>query len=54
MELAYERKNCFKRYFDDGDVKIQVNIEFANLLGGMKDFANVESLRDIGKMDAKS
>jgi len=29
-------------------------VEFANFLGGLEDFANVDSLRDRGKMDTIS
>ena len=49
-----ERKKCFKRYFDDADVRREVNIEFANFSGKLGDFADEDSLRDRGKMDAKS
>ena len=49
-----ERKKCFKRYFDDADVRREVNIEFANFSGKLGDFADEDSLRDKGKMDAKS
>jgi len=38
------------RYFDDPDVRRQVNIEFANFLDGREYFADVD-LRDRGKMD---
>jgi len=41
------------RYFDDLDVRRQVNIEFANFSKGREDFVDVDSLRDRGKMDAK-
>ena len=54
MELTQERKKCFKRYFDDVDLRRQVNIEFANFSGKLGDFADEKSLRDRGKMDAKS
>ena len=54
MELTQERNKCFKRYFDDVDVRRQVDIEFANFSEGMKDFADEDSLRDRDKMDAKS
>ena len=47
---TYKRKKCFKRYFDDVDVRIQVNIEFANFSDGIKDFADVDSLKDRRKM----
>jgi len=53
MEL-HKRKKCFKRYFDNAEVRRQVNIEFANFSNGREDFATVDSLRDRGKMDAKS
>ena len=42
------------RYFDDADVRKQVNIEFVNFSNGREDFADVDSLRDRSKMDAKS
>jgi len=42
------------RYFDDPDLRIQVNIEFENFSNGREDFDDVDSLRDIGKMDAKT
>jgi len=42
------------RYFDDANIRTQVNIEFSNFLGGREDFADVDSLRDRSKMDAKS
>ena len=32
------------------DVRIQVNIEFANFSDGIKDFADVDSLKDRRKM----
>ena len=53
MELPHERKKCFKTYFDDVDVRIQLNIEFANFSSGMEYFMDVDSLRDRGKMNAK-
>ncbi|XP_068504247.1 uncharacterized protein [Phaseolus vulgaris] len=53
-ELTQERKKCFIRYFDDADVRRQVNIEFANFSDGREYFADVDSLRDRGQMDAKS
>ena len=42
------------RYFDDADIRTQVNIEFANFSGGREDFDDADSLRDRSKMDAKS
>jgi len=42
------------RYFDDQDVRRQVNIEFANFSDGREGFDNVDSLRDRGKMAAKT
>jgi len=42
------------RYFDDVDVKRQENIEFANFSDEREDFADVNSVRDRSKMDAKS
>jgi len=42
------------RYFDDPDVRTQVNIEFANFTYGREGFNDVDSLRDRGKMDAKT
>jgi len=39
------------RYFDDVDVRKRVNIEFANFSDGKEDFADIDSLRDRGKMD---
>ena len=36
------------------EIRTQVNIEFANFSDGRDDFANADSLRDKGKMDAKS
>jgi len=48
------------RYFDDLDVRRQVNIEFANFSNEGEEFSNegeefhnVDSLRDRGKMDVK-
>jgi len=41
------------RYFDDPDVRRQVNIEFANFSNESEEFHDVDSLRDRGKMDAK-
>jgi len=41
------------RYFDDPDVRRQVNIEFANFSDGRKGFDEVKSLRDRGIMVAK-
>jgi len=32
-----------KRYFDDVDIKRQVNIEYANFSNGRKDFVDVDS-----------
>jgi len=45
---------CFMRYFDDVDVWRQVKIKFANFLDGREVFADVDSLRDKSKIDAKS
>ena len=42
------------RYFDDPDVRRQVNIEFANFSDGREGFDDVDSLRDRGKMDTKT
>jgi len=42
------------RYFDDLDVRRQVNIEFANFSNGREDFHEVDSLRERGKMDEKT
>jgi len=53
VKLTNERKKCFKKYFDDAGLRRQVNIECANFTNGRKDFANVDSLQDRGKMDAK-
>jgi len=41
------------RYFDDPNVRRQVNIEFANFSNEDEEFHDVDSLRDRGKMDAK-
>ena len=54
VELIDEMKKCFRRYFDDVDVRRQVNLEFAIFSGERKDFHDVDSLRDIGELDAKS
>jgi len=51
---AHERKKCFMRYFNDVDIKRQVNIEFANFSDRREDFADVDSFRDRGKMDKKT
>jgi len=40
-------------YFDDPDVRRQVNIEFANFSNEDEEFHDIDSLRDRGKMDAK-
>jgi len=53
-KLTQEKKKCFKVYFDDADVRRQVNIEFTNFSDGREDFGDVDSLRDRGKMDEKS
>jgi len=53
-ELTREKKKCFKRYFDDADVRRQVNMEFTNFSNGREYFVDFDSLRDKGKMDAKS
>nr|XP_007132377.1 hypothetical protein PHAVU_011G089700g [Phaseolus vulgaris]ESW04371.1 hypothetical protein PHAVU_011G089700g [Phaseolus vulgaris] len=45
-EITQERKKCFMRYFDDADIRTQVNIEFANFSGGREDFDDADSLRD--------
>jgi len=42
------------RYFDDPDVRRQVNIEFANFSDWREGFDDVNSLRDRGKMAAKT
>jgi len=42
------------RYFDDPDVRRQVNIEFTYFSNESEEFHNVDSLRDRGKMDAKT
>jgi len=42
------------RYFDDPDVKRQVNKEFANFSNESEEFHDVDSLRDRGKLDAKT
>jgi len=54
MELTYEKKNCVERFSDDVDVRRQVNIKFANFSNGREDVVDINSLRDRGKMDAKS
>jgi len=41
------------RYFDDPDVRRQVNIEFANISNEGEEFHDVDSLRGRGKIDAK-
>ena len=41
------------RYFDDPEVRRQVNIEFANLSNEGEEFHDVDSLRDRGKMVTK-
>nr|XP_007144620.1 hypothetical protein PHAVU_007G170700g [Phaseolus vulgaris]ESW16614.1 hypothetical protein PHAVU_007G170700g [Phaseolus vulgaris] len=46
VEITHERNKCFMRYFDDADVRKQVNIEFVNFSNGREDFADVDSLRD--------
>jgi len=38
------------RYFDNLDVRRQVNIEFANFSNGREDFDDVDSLREIKRM----
>jgi len=53
-KLTDERKKYFGRYFDDVDVRRQVNLEFANFSGGREGFHHVDSLRDRGELDAKS
>ncbi|XP_068498232.1 uncharacterized protein [Phaseolus vulgaris] len=53
-EITQERKKCFMRYFDDANIRTQVNIEFANFSGRREDFDDADSLRDRSKMDAKS
>jgi len=40
-------------YFDNLDVRREVNIEFANFSNGREDFDVVDSLGDRDKMDAK-
>jgi len=46
-------KNVYKRYFNDADIRRQVNIEFANFSEEIEDSSDVDSLRDKSKMDAK-
>jgi len=53
-KLLREEKKCFMRYFDDVDIRTQVNIEFANFSDGREDFDDVVSLIDKSKKDAKS
>jgi len=53
-EFIHKRKKCFMRYFDDPDVRRQINIEFASFSNGIEDFHNVDSLRDRGKTNAKT
>ena len=45
MELTDERKKCFRRYFDDVDVRRQANLEFANFFGGREGFHDVDSFK---------
>jgi len=52
--LLKKGKKCLKRYFDDVDVRRQVNFEFANFLGRLEDFVDDDSIRDKDKMDEKS
>ncbi|KAJ1381432.1 Ribonuclease H-like superfamily [Sesbania bispinosa] len=54
LELTRERMKCFKRYFVDVEVRRQVNLEFASFSDGREGFDNIDSLSDMGKMDAKS
>jgi len=54
VELTDERKKCFRRYFDDVDVRRQVNLKFTIFSSERKDFHDVDSLRDKGELDAKS
>jgi len=42
------------RYFDDPDVRRQVNIEFAKFSNESEEFHDIDSLRDKGKMDTKT
>jgi len=42
------------RYFDDPDLRRQVNIEFANFSDEREGFDDVDSLRDRDKMDVKT
>jgi len=41
------------RYFDNPNVRRQVNTELANFSNKGGEFHDVDSLRDRGKMDAK-
>ena len=54
MEHTDERKKCFRRYFDDVDVRRQVNLKFTIFSSEREDFHDVDSLRDKGELDAKS
>ncbi|KAH1231862.1 hypothetical protein GmHk_09G024656 [Glycine max] len=45
VELTDERKKCFRRYFDDVDVRRQANLEFANFFGGREGFHDVDSFK---------
>jgi len=38
VKLTHERKKCFKKYFDNADVRRQVNIEFVNFLDRKENF----------------
>ena len=54
MEFTDERKKCFKIYFDDVDVRRQVDLEFVYFYGRRKGFDDVDSLRDRGELVTKS
>jgi len=38
----WKKNKCFKRYFDDVDVRKHINIEFANFSDERKSFADVD------------
>ena len=44
LELTQERKKCFKRYFDDVDVRREVNLEFANFSGKIWEILQMRTL----------
>jgi len=43
VKLTHERKKCCKRYYDDVEVRRQVNIEFAYFSDVREGLANVDS-----------